>query len=142
MGETEAILKIDFHLRKPYNEAKSLIACFNQIIEEGGRAEITLSAFSKEGYVLNIKLFRCRNTYAAACLGAKIIDKLEKQDFMNITKFNFSSTFYCPVSFEVIDSDDNKNHGPIIEVKLFEHQNKELQDNLYKHFELIEMSMQ
>lgn len=41
--EEKVLLELRFQLRKPYNEAETLIDAFNQIIEEGGRAIISVS---------------------------------------------------------------------------------------------------
>ena len=142
MGKT--IFKLDFHLRKPYNEAKILIDAFNQIIEEGGRCEICISQIpseSSEGHILQIRMYRCKNSYSATSLGAKIIDNLVKEDFLKITKFNFASIYYCPVSFSLKDSDD-KNHGQIISISLFENENIDVQNNINQQFRLIDSATQ
>lgn len=136
----EALFQLNFHLRKPYNEAKSLIDLFNQIIEEGGRCEICISP-STEGYILQIKMYRCRNTYSATSLGAKIIDNLVKEDFLKITKFNFASIYYSPVIFNLKDCGD-ENHGPIISVSLFENKDTDTQNSINQQFKLIDMSSQ
>lgn len=137
-----AVLNLNFHLRKPYNEAKTLIDVFNQIIEEGGRCEICISQISSEsseGLILQLKLYRCKNSYSAASLGAKIINNLAKEDFVKITKFNFASIYYCPISFSLEDSND-ENHGPIISVSLFENNDSDIQNNINQQFKLIELS--
>lgn len=137
----ETIFKLDFHLRKPYNEAKSLIDIFNQIIEEGGRCEICLSPIPTGGYILQLKMYRCKNTYSAASLGAKIIDNLAKEDFLKITKFNFASIYSPPVRFSLKDSDDD-SHGPIISISLFENEDSDTQNTINQQFKLIDLSSQ
>lgn len=134
----EAIFDLNFHLRKPYNEAKLLIDVFNQIIEEGGRSEICVSP-SNEGYILQLKMYRCKNTYSATSLGAKIIDKLTKEDLLKITKFNFASIYYSPITFTLKDCGDKK-HGPIISVSLFNNKNSDTQNTINQHFNLIDLS--
>lgn len=135
-----AIFELSFHLRKPYNEANTLIDSFNQIIDEGGRCEIYVST-SNEGYILQLKMYRCRNTYTAASLGAKIIDNLAKEDFLKITKFNFASIYYSPVKFSLENSGDG-THGPIISVSLFENEDFDTQNTINQHFKLIDLSSQ
>lgn len=136
-----AIFELSFHLRKPYNEAKTLIDVFNQIIEEGGRCEIGISPISSEGHILQIKMYRCKNSYTSTSLGAKIIDNLAKEDFLKITKFNFASIYYSPVIFSFKDSNDKK-HGPIISLSLFENKDADIQNNINQQFKLIDLSSQ
>lgn len=138
----KAIFELNFHLRKPYDEATQLIDIFNQIIEEGGRCEICISPISSEdaeGHILQLKMYRCRNTYTATSLGAKIIDNLAKEDLLKITKFNFASIYYCPVTFSLKNS-NNENHGPIISISLFENENSDVQNNINQQFKLIDLS--
>ena len=135
----EAILELNFHLRKPYNEAKILIDVFNQIIEEGGRCEICVSPISNGSHILQLKIYRCKNTNSAASLGAKIIDNLEKDDYSKITKFNFASIYYSPVTFTLKDCSDSK-HGPIITVTLFENEDSDTQNSINQQFKVIDLS--
>lgn len=132
------IFQLDFHLRKPYNEAKNLIDVFNQIINEGGRCEICLSPLSKEGFVLQLKMYRCRNSYTATSLGARIIDNLTKEDYLKISKFNFASIYSSPVHFSLEDPDDDK-HGPKISISLFEHEDSDIQNNINQQFKVIDL---
>lgn len=139
MAEKEKVLlEFRFHLRKPYNEAATLIDAFNQIIEEGGRAEISVSRVSPESpshNVLQLNLYRCRNSYTAASLGAKIIDKLSKKDFIDISNFNYASIYSPKVCFSIEAPSDNE-HGPIIIIRLFENSNPEKQEIVNRQFEL------
>ena len=134
----KAIFELSFQLRKPYNEAKLLIDVFNQIIEEGGRCEIGLTPV-KGGHILQIKLYRCKNTYSAASLGAKIINNFAKEDYLKITKFNFASVYYSPVTFSLNDCSDG-NHGPIITISLFENRNADTQNSINQQFNIIDLS--
>ncbi len=134
-----AIFELNFHLRKPYNGAKLLIDVFNQIIDEGGRCEICVSPLPDGGHILQLKMYRCKNTYSAASLGAKIIDNLTKDYYSKITKFNFASIYYSPVTFAIKDCDDGK-HGQIITVTLFENENLDTQNSINQQFKLIDLS--
>lgn len=135
----KAILKLNFHLRKPYNEAKKLIESFNQIIEEGGRCEICIPRISSDGHILQLNMYRCKNTYVAASLGAKITDKLSKENYSDITKFNFASVYYCPVKISLEDSNE-KNHGQTICLSLFKNENPDTQTSIERQFKLIDLS--
>lgn len=137
-----AIFELNFHLRKPYNEAETLIDTFNHIIEEGGRCEICISPIPTGGCILQIKMYRCKNTYSATSLGAKIIDNFSKDDFLKITKFNFASIYYSPVRFTLKSGNESGNdiHGPIISVTLFENENPDIQNNINQHFKLIDLA--
>lgn len=136
----KAIFELNFHLRKPYNEAKTLIDAFNRIIDEGGRCEICLSRIANgKGFILQLRMFRCRNTYPAASLGAKIIDNFTKNDLLKISKFNFASTYYSPVHFSLTAENDT-THGPVITVNLFENKDSETQNTINKQFELLDLA--
>ena len=135
----KTLLELNFHLRKPYNEAKKLIEVFNQIIEEGGRCEICIQSISSDGYVLKLNLYRCRNSFVAASLGAQITDKLVKENYSDITKFNFASAYYCPIIFSLASPID-KNHGQTICISLFENANPDVQNSIHRQFKLIELS--
>lgn len=136
----QTILELNFHLRKPYNEAEKLIEVFNQIIEEGGRCEICISSISSDGYVLQLNMYRCRNSYVATSLGAKITNKLVKEDYSNITKFNFASAYYCPVKFSLKNSSD-KNHGQTICISLFKNKDQDTQNSIERQFKLLDLSI-
>lgn len=133
----ENLFTLKFQLRKPYNEAESLIGVFNQIIEEGGRCELIVRQFSEESHVLEIRLYRCKNSYVAAGLGARITNKLSTQDRLTITKFNLASIQYCPVKFS-IENCTNENKGPKIKIELFENNDIDIQTSLNKQFEFID----
>ena len=136
--EEKVLLELRLQLRKPYNEAETLIDAFNQIIEEGGRAIISVSAISPENpghNVLQLNLYRCRNSYTAASLGAKIINKLSRKDFIDISNFNFASVYSPTVHFSIKAPSVN-DHGPIIIIKLFENSNPEEQEIVNRQFEL------
>lgn len=140
MENTEKILlELRFHLRKPYNEATVLIDAFNQIIKEGGRCDISVSTKSPSGpgHVLQLNLYRCKNSYIATSLGARIIDKLTRRDFIDISKFNLASVYYPKVEFYLEHSSDNE-HGPTISIKLFENSDEEKQEVINRQFKLLE----
>lgn len=133
------LFELNFHLRKPYNQATNLIEVFNQIIKEGGRCEICVSPIQSGGHILQLKMYRCKNTYFSTSLGAKIIDDLAKDDYLKITKFNFASIYYSPVTFTLEDCSDDK-HGPMIIISLYENKNLDIQNSINQHFKIIDLS--
>ena len=133
----KVIIELSFHLRKPYNEAEKLIEVFNQILEEGGRCEICIPTLSSDGHILQVNMYRCRNSYIAASMGAKITDLLTTDTLLKISKINFANTFYCPTRISIKNS-DNKNYGPIITFSLFEHNEIKKQKMIHQNFEIID----
>ena len=64
---------------------------------------------------------------------------LTKEDLLKITKFNFASIYYSPITFTLKDCADKK-HGPIISVSLFNNKNSDTQNTINQHFNLIDLS--
>ena len=66
-------------------------------------------------------------------------NKFVKDDFLNITKFNFAGIYYSPVKFSLKECEDNM-HGPIISVSLFENEDSDTQNTIMQQFNLIDLS--
>ena len=135
------ILQLDFHLRKPYNEAKLLIEAFNGIIEEGGRAEICIKNDnpSKNRNILMLKIYRCRNSYYSTSLSASITDEIDNNFKKDISKFNFANAINCPTSFE-IEAPKDSIHGQTIKMSVFQTNNPELNKVLKSNFETFDLA--
>lgn len=136
----KVLFELCFHFRKPYNEAEELIEAFNQIIEEGGRCEITIKKISSEGNVLQLKMYRCRNSYSATSLGCKIVDYLNKEDYLRISKFNFASIYSCPVKFELIKNPKDSEHGQSLKITLHENSDSDIQNNLAQQLAVMDLA--
>lgn len=134
-----AILKLKFHLRYPYNEVGTLIDAFNQIVADEGRSEICLSPIPKGDYLLDINVYRCADTRSACTLSEVVIGDFSHEDMQNFTKFNFASAYSSPVKFNIEDCDDDE-HGPIISIYLFENPDSNYQNRINQQFRLVDLS--
>ena len=139
--ENKPILQLEFHLRKPYNAAKLLIAAFNEIIEEGGRGEICIRNDNptKNRNILMLKIYRCRNSYYSTSLSASTTDEIDKTLRKDISKFNFANAINCPTSFEIEDPKDS-THGQTIKMSVFQPNNAELNKVLKSNFETFDLA--
>lgn len=135
------ILQLKFHLRKPYNEAELLIKAFNEIIDEGGRAEICIinDNPTKNRNILMLKVYRCRNTYYSTSLAASITDEISDTMKKNISKFNFANAVNCPTVFKIETSEDSQ-HGQTIILSVFELNNPELNKVLKSNFKTFDLA--